>query len=64
MATKNLGHVKGNDGKSAYQIWLDAGNTGSEADFLAAIKGKQGEPAKVGTFSIDTNGDLIYTEPE
>ncbi len=26
-------------GKSAYQIWLDAGNTGSEADFLASLKG-------------------------
>lgn len=27
-------------GKSAYQIWLDAGNTGSEADFLASLKGE------------------------
>ncbi len=27
-------------GKSAYQSWLDAGNTGTEAQFLAAIKGK------------------------
>ena len=29
----------GTDGKSAYQIWLDAGNVGTEADFLAWIKG-------------------------
>ena len=29
----------GKDGKSAYQIWLDAGNTGSEAQFLASLKG-------------------------
>lgn len=28
----------GADGKSAYQIWLAAGNTGAEADFLAALK--------------------------
>lgn len=30
-------------GKSAYQIWLDQGNEGSEADFLTAITGKQGK---------------------
>nr|BEK79845.1 hypothetical protein EATA8330_27390 [Enterobacter asburiae] len=27
----------GADGKSAYQSWLDAGNTGTEADFLASL---------------------------
>lgn len=32
----------GTDGKSAYQIWLDAGNTGSEQDFLNSLKGKDG----------------------
>ena len=32
----------GADGKSAYQIWLDAGNTGSEQDFLNSLKGKDG----------------------
>jgi hypothetical protein len=32
----------GADGKSAYQIWLDEGNTGTEADFLASLKGEQG----------------------
>lgn len=31
----NLGRVKGEDGKSAYQIWLEKGNTGTEEDFLA-----------------------------
>ncbi len=29
----------GEDGKSAYQIWLDAGNTGTENDFLASLVG-------------------------
>ncbi len=29
----------GVDGKSAYQIWLDAGNTGTEEDFLNWLKG-------------------------
>jgi len=31
---------EGPAGKSAYQQWLDAGNTGSEADFLASLNGK------------------------
>lgn len=35
----------GTAGKSAYQIWLDAGNTGTEADFLTAIKGAAGKSA-------------------
>lgn len=29
----------GGEGKSAYQIWLDAGNTGSEEEFLESLKG-------------------------
>lgn len=35
---------KGDDGKSAYQIWLDAGNKGTKQDFLQSLKGNQGEP--------------------
>lgn len=31
---------KGNTGDSAYQEWLTAGNTGTPADFLLAIKGE------------------------
>ncbi len=30
---------KGDDGKSAYQLWLDAGNTGTETDFLISLQG-------------------------
>jgi len=30
--------VAGKDGKSAYQIWLDEGNTGSPTDFLNSLK--------------------------
>lgn len=40
MAIKNLGRVVGADGKSAYQIWLDNGNTGTEQDFLNSLKGE------------------------
>ena len=32
----------GNDGLSAYQIWLNEGNTGSEADFLNSLVGATG----------------------
>ena len=33
------------ENKSAYQTWLDAGNTGSEEDFLNSLKGETGKSA-------------------
>lgn len=39
---------QGDDGESAYQIWLDAGNTGTEEDFLASLQGPQGEAGPKG----------------
>lgn len=38
----------GVDGKSAYQIWLDAGNVGTEQDFLIAITGTDGTDGQTG----------------
>ena len=38
----------GVDGKSAYQIWLDNGNTGSEAEFLESLKGPKGADGIIG----------------
>ncbi|MFM5904492.1 MAG: collagen-like protein, partial [Micrococcales bacterium] len=38
----------GADGPSAYQLWLDAGNSGSETDFLRALVGPAGEPGATG----------------
>jgi len=35
----------GADGKSAYQIWLAAGNTGTEAEYIASLKGSEGKSA-------------------
>lgn len=32
----------GVDGKSAYEIWLEAGNTGTEQDFLISLVGEKG----------------------
>ena len=31
------------DGKSAYQIWLDEGNEGTEKEFLNSLKGEKGD---------------------
>jgi len=33
----------GADGKSAYDIWLEQGNTGSEAEFVTSLKGEKGD---------------------
>lgn len=32
----------GANGKSAYQIWLERGNTGTEDEFIASLRGPQG----------------------
>lgn len=39
----------GADGRSAYQVWLDAGNSGTVAQYLAAIKGAKGDTGPVST---------------
>ena len=39
--------TNGSDGLSAYQIWLNAGNSGTEQDFLDSLVGPQG-PAGTG----------------
>lgn len=46
----NSGEVgtAGQDGDSAYQVWLDAGNTGSEQDFLDSLVGAAGAPGAAG----------------
>ena len=38
----------GADGDSAYQIWLDEGNSGTEADFLLSLKGDTGATGPAG----------------
>ena len=40
-----LGFSSCADGKSAYQIWLDNGHTGTEAEFLDWLKGLDGKSA-------------------
>lgn len=58
MSVKNLGKVKGEDGKSAYQIWLDLGNVGTEEDFLNSFKE---ENYKLKNKKISLIGDSITT---
>lgn len=35
-------------GKSAYQLWLDEGNKGTEQDFLSSLKGEKGDDGATG----------------
>lgn len=39
---------KGDSGESAYQLWLDAGNTGTVEYFLMTLKGEPGPPGADG----------------
>lgn len=36
----------GADGKSAYEIWLEQGNEGSEQDYIESLRGKPGAPLR------------------
>ena len=42
----------GADGLSAYQIWLNAGNTGTESDFLASLNGSDGVDGENGADGV------------
>lgn len=56
------------EGKSAYEIWLEQGNTGSEADFLESLRGDDGTGVNVkarqedctaiGDAYIDADGNI------
>lgn len=48
----------GDPGASAYDVWIDAGNTGTEADFLAAIKGNAGQDGLI-AFPNDGSAGLF-----
>lgn len=39
---------KGDTGKSAYQVWLDAGHSGTETDFINSLKGAKGDTGSQG----------------
>lgn len=55
----------GENGKSAYQIWLDAGNTGTEEDYLNSLKGEKGDKGDTGsTGPQGPKGDTGETGPQ
>ena len=45
---KGSSTTTGNDGKSAYEIAVDNGFTGTEAEWLESLKGEKGEPGTDG----------------
>ncbi|CAK7084103.1 hypothetical protein [Tissierella sp.] len=72
---QNMEVIKGDDGKNAYEVWLEAGNTGTVEDYLASLKGetpsiehlenavdnKLAEVDEVITLGTSTNTSLIET---
>ena len=50
---------RGPRGRSAYRVWLDAGNTGDEAAFLASLTGPKGADATALIAAVD--GDAAGT---
>ena len=55
--------ANGQNGLSAYQIWLNAGNSGSEANFLASLQGPAGNPATDDqNLSVSLTGDTLYLQ--
>lgn len=59
------GGGSGNAGKSAYDIAVDNGFTGTEAEWLESLKGEQGEPGEDGksikSITKDENNNIITT---
>ena len=53
--------TNGTNGSSAYEIWIAAGNTGTEAEFLASMVGAQGETGAQGPQGIQ--GETGATGP-
>lgn len=43
----------GADGKSAYDVWLEQGNSGTETDFLNSLKGEKGDKGDTGSASVE-----------
>lgn len=46
--TNGVDGTNGINGKSAYELWLDEGNSGTMTDFLSSLKGEQGPQGEKG----------------
>lgn len=51
-------YQRGEDGKSAYDLWLEEGNEGTAADFLASIKGDKGDKMTYEDLTEEDKEDL------
>lgn len=51
-------------GKSAYQIWLEFGNTGTEQDFLNSLKGQAGQNFFISAYDVAVNSGYVGTEKD
>ena len=55
----------GENGKSAYQVWLDAGNTGTEEDYLNSLKGENGTSTYFYVrYSANASGNPMTITPQ
>ena len=67
---EGIAGINGTNGLSAYQIWLNAGNTGTEAQFLTSLQGVigtqglQGIPGINGINAADGKNTLVKTTTE
>ena len=53
--------LKGEAGKSAYDIWLEQGNEGTEQDFLDSLKGEGGVSAE-DIVDVVKNANFVYAD--
>ena len=73
-AVADAGGIKGEDGKSAYQIAVENGFVGTEAEWIESLKGEKGTDGKNGkdgtngtdgrgitSSEINSNGELVLT---
>lgn len=52
--------IDGQNGKSAYEIWLEAGNSGTREDFLNSLKGQDGRNGNNGLPGKDASAQGSY----
>ena len=52
-------HSKPEDGKSAYQLWIDAGNSGTTSDFLESLIGPAGKSTYEIWLAIGNEGTVV-----
>lgn len=52
----------GKEGKSAYDIYVENGGILTEVEWLASLKGEQGEPGKTPVYGVDYWTDVEKNE--